>query len=61
MGGFGNETMCKDTLLASKGAVVVTFNYRLGMIGFIAHEGIEANFGIWDQTATLRWVRSNVS
>lgn len=50
--------------------VVVAINYRLGIFGFMAHEGLTAedpanpssgNYGIMDQTAALRWVRENIS
>lgn len=53
--------------LARRGAVVVTFNYRLGPLGFLAHpllsreSGHEAsgNYGLLDQIAALRWVKAN--
>jgi para-nitrobenzyl esterase len=54
--------------LARHGAVVVTFNYRLGPLGFFAHplltkeSGHEAsgNYGLLDQLAALRWVKANI-
>ncbi|MFD8424727.1 carboxylesterase/lipase family protein [Streptomyces sp. NPDC059466] len=45
------------------GVVVVTFNYRLGALGFLALDG-EAHtgaFGLHDQIAALRWVRENIA
>ena len=45
------------------GVVVVTFNYRLGALGFLAVEG-EAHsgaLGLHDQIAALRWVRENIA
>lgn len=43
--------------------VVVTINYRLGALGFLAHPGLDdpavGNFGVADQQAALRWVREN--
>lgn len=54
--------------LAQKGAVVVSFNYRLGQLGFFAHPALEAerpngpmNFGLLDQIAALRWVQQNIA
>ncbi len=55
------------SFLAARGAVVVTFNYRLGAFGFLSHPAIEArdgrvsgNAGIGDQLRALEWVRDNV-
>ncbi|MER5645722.1 carboxylesterase family protein [Streptosporangium sp. NPDC002524] len=50
--------------LAGRGdVVVVTVNYRLGMLGFFGHPGLENSgaFGIEDQQAALRWVRRNAA
>lgn len=55
--------------LASRGAVVVNFNYRLGVFGFLAHPDLTAasphhasgNYGLLDQMAALRWVRRNIA
>ena len=46
--------------------VVVTLNYRLGALGFLAHPalgpaGAVGNYGLQDQQAALRWVRDNIS
>ncbi|QNP71965.1 carboxylesterase family protein [Streptomyces roseirectus] len=41
--------------------VVVTFNYRLGIEGFLHIEGAPANRGILDQLAALEWVRANIA
>lgn len=49
--------------------VVVSFNYRLGVFGFLAHpalsaesaHGVSGNYGLLDQRAALRWVRRNIA
>ena len=49
-------------LLAEKGVVVVSLNYRLGPLGFFAHPELETNdpnFGFQDQISSLRWVARN--
>ncbi|MCI3273579.1 carboxylesterase/lipase family protein [Streptomyces cylindrosporus] len=42
--------------------VVVTVNYRLGALGFLAHRGLPGSgtFGLADQQAALRWVRAEI-
>jgi len=55
--------------LAKKGAVVVTFNYRLGALGFFSHPELTkesdrrgaANFGLMDSVAVLQWVQKNIA
>ncbi|CAE8654246.1 unnamed protein product, partial [Polarella glacialis] len=48
-------------------AVIVTINYRLNVFGFLgsdalrSSDGSTGNFGIQDQRAALRWVRSNIA
>jgi para-nitrobenzyl esterase len=55
------------TDLARTGAVVVTLNYRLGALGFLAHRaladrsGAAGNYGLMDQQAALRWVERIIS
>jgi para-nitrobenzyl esterase len=53
--------------LAQNGVVVVTINYRLGALGFLAHPALASqpggpagNYGLMDQQATLRWVQRNI-
>lgn len=49
-----------DVLAVRLGAVVVTVQYRLGVLGWLCIEGMEAcNWGLLDQQAALRWVRDN--
>lgn len=52
-----------DELAGSGDIVVVTFNYRLGAIGFsdFSTLGIPNNRGIHDQIAALRWVQANIA
>jgi para-nitrobenzyl esterase len=55
-------------MLVARGVVVVTINYRLGALGFLAHpalaaesdQGSSGDFGLLDQQAALRWVRRNI-
>ncbi|MEU4660099.1 carboxylesterase family protein [Streptomyces sp. NPDC023723] len=55
--------------LARKGIVVVTLNYRLGALGFLATPELSeesehrasGNYGLLDQIAALKWVRRNIA
>jgi para-nitrobenzyl esterase len=52
--------------IARDGVILVSVNYRLGLLGFFAYPGLSengkavANFGLWDQVAALQWVRANI-
>ncbi len=71
-GGFtsGAGSDYDGSVLAEKqGVVVVTLNYRLGALGFLAlpvlsseaADGSSGNYGLLDQQAALRWVRDNIA
>jgi len=55
--------------LARRDVVVVSINYRLGAMGFLAHpalsaeseRGVSGNYGLLDQIAALEWVRDNIA
>ena len=65
--GGGSHPVSWGTSLAARGAVVVTLNYRVGALGFLAHpeltreSGASGNYGSLDIIAALRWVRDNVA
>ncbi len=68
---FGSSAMPEydGKNMAGKGVVVVSLNYRLGPLGFLAHPdlskesrtGTSGNYGLLDQIAALKWVRENIS
>jgi para-nitrobenzyl esterase len=66
---FGSSTrpLYNGTKLALDGVVLVSFNYRLGVLGFLALSELDregsgsTNFGLQDQLAALRWVQDNIS
>ncbi|MGO4812586.1 carboxylesterase/lipase family protein [Cupriavidus sp. 2MCAB6] len=67
--GSGSHPTYDGEALARRGVVVVTINYRLGLLGFLAHPGLAAespthtsgNYGLMDQMAALRWVQRNIA
>ncbi len=68
-GGFvGGESDDYDPSgLVANGVIVVTINYRLGALGFLAHPaladhpgGPTGDYGLMDQQAALRWVQANI-
>ena len=66
--GAGSEPRYTNSALVSKGVVLVTINYRLGVFGFLASEdlvkegqGHAGNYGLMDMAAALRWVQANIA
>jgi len=68
-GGSGGLAWYDGENLAAKGPVIVTFNYRLGSLGFFAHPELakesghnaSGNYGMMDAIAALQWVKKNIS
>jgi para-nitrobenzyl esterase len=64
----GSMPLYNGTALAEKGVVVVTTNYRVGALGFLAHPELDAespynvsgNYGLLDQIAAMQWVQQNI-
>lgn len=63
----GGANYDPSRLAREQDRVVVTLNYRLGALGWLAHPGFQAegegfggNFGLLDQQAALRWVHDNI-
>jgi para-nitrobenzyl esterase len=69
-GGFvgGESDDYNPARLVATGVIVVTINYRLGALGFLAHPalavspgGPTGDYGLMDQQAALRWVHDNIA
>jgi para-nitrobenzyl esterase len=66
-GGSGSTLLYDGAAFARDDAVLVTLNYRLHALGFLALEGLfegaeaTGNLGILDQIAALGWVRDNIA
>ncbi len=66
--GASSEATYDGAKLAAHGIVVVSINYRLGVLGWLAHPelsaesplGVSGNYGLLDQIAALRWIQSNI-
>lgn len=69
MVGSGTQASYAGASLVAHGVILVTINYRLGVMGFFAHPELVAesahhsasNYGILDQIAALKWVQRNIA
>ena len=67
--GSGSTPAYHGDVLARRGAVIVTINYRLGALGFLSHPeltaelqyGVSGNYGLMDVVAALSWVQENIA
>lgn len=67
--GSSRFSMYDGRHLAEQGLVVVSINYRLGVLGWLAHpalsaeqaNGVSGNYGLLDQIAALQWIEGNIA
>lgn len=67
--GAGSSAYYDGARMAARGVMVVSINYRLGALGFLAHpelsaesrRNISGNYGLLDQIEALRWIRRNIA
>jgi len=69
-GGWSFEPEMDGEAWAERGVILVTVNYRLGLLGFMSHpllsaeegeNGVSGNYGTYDQVAALKWVYNNIA
>lgn len=69
LSGYGHEIEFDGEAFARKGVILVTINYRLGMLGFLSHPWLtvenhgkgSGNQGLFDQLQALKWIRKNIA
>src|SRR5271157_4859422 len=66
-GGGSSEPRHNGDFLPTKGVILVTINYRLGVFGFLVtdelakeNNGVAGNYGLMDMVAALQWVKGNI-
>ena len=59
--GASSTPLYKGARFARDGVVLVSFNYRVGIEGFLPLAGGDSNVGLRDQIAVLTWVQENIS
>ncbi|MBW6523814.1 carboxylesterase family protein [Sphingomonas sp. RHCKR47] len=67
--GSSREVTYDGSALAKRGVIVVSINYRLGALGWMAHpslsresgQHVSGNYGLLDQIAALQWVKRNIA
>lgn len=65
--GSSSQANYNGTNLALDGVVLVSFNYRLGVLGFLGLSELDSegsgsgNFGLQDQLAALKWIQDNIA
>ena len=58
----GGKLYLPENIMKQQNMILVTINYRLGVLGFLSSEDktIPGNFGMKDQVEALRWVQKNI-
>ena len=60
---FGGGKLClAENIMKAQNMILVTMNYRLGILGFMSTEDevIPGNFGLKDQVSALQWIQRNI-